>query len=279
MSKFLLIIISTFLCSVANELYFIYDNCNDFTSKPVNDELIVQKLVSSLPYTFSEKTKNLLLDSKFGNFYYFNINSITSGIIYIGKPDIEEILNVIWIKNNNENEYTFISDFYGKIKCSLKDSDSNIQFIVSSDWCCGADVGTIQIYKYFDENTKKIFRCFQRIKIPYNLNFPENLITPLRFIIQNEKYKLRASPEINNLPDSSDLERYGVIEGNTLASIEKNSTGTAYAESIDSTGRKWWFVILDKNTNISDSWLSGWGKKSDLYCGWLSSRFTTVISR
>ena len=61
--------------------------------------------------------------------------------------------------------------------------------------------------------------------------------------------------------------------------LPEGTKGTAYGNSFDNTGREWWYVLIEPNTNV---------KKNKLYLndldfptsivGWLSSRYVLKIS-
>jgi len=93
---------------------------------------------------------------------------------------------------------------------------------------------------------------------------------PIKFKIQNSDYKLRFAPEI----DDSTNYNISNSKGNTVAFLDKEMNGTAYASKVDKTGRIWWYVEMMPNSAIRSDLLSNeYNSQSNHIIGWLSSRF------
>jgi hypothetical protein len=101
---------------------------------------------------------------------------------------------------------------------------------------------------------------------------PEALLDePIHFETLNVKYFLRISPEIRDEPYNDFLER----NGNQVAQLSKGTRGKALAESIDPTGRVWWFVEIDRNEGLSSSILASGDfllTEEPKIVGWIRSR-------
>lgn len=90
-----------------------------------------------------------------------------------------------------------------------------------------------------------------------------NLRIPIKII--NDKYRMRATPFID--PTSA----------NVICELATSDTGTVLAESIDDTGRKWWFVLMNNNISKDKSYFhfdsNSEAVKNMRLFGWISSSF------
>ncbi len=141
---------------------------------------------------------------------------------------------------------------------------------VSEMGCCGSDVDWTNLYKLENNGFKQIHHIkeFWTIKPPVN-----KLNSVTSFEITRTPYYLRSSPIIMNKADSSDIDRYGVIEGNILKKLSSGDRGYAVAHSIDDTGRIWWYVVITNHKKSDYDIVGGWGNELDPIAGWISSRF------
>jgi len=100
---------------------------------------------------------------------------------------------------------------------------------------------------------------------------------PIKFEVLNDKYNIRFSPMID---DAMEVGYCGMeVKGNSLGKLKLGSIGYALAESIDSTGRVWWFVAIEPTSEIYESIYYDDAISPDTYkLGWISSRFVKEIS-
>jgi hypothetical protein len=99
---------------------------------------------------------------------------------------------------------------------------------------------------------------------------------PIKFEVLNNKYNIRFSPVIDN---TTEVGYCGMeITGNSLGKLKSGSVGYALAESVDSTGRVWWFVAIDPTSEIYESIYYNDTIIPNTYkLGWISSRFVKMI--
>lgn len=149
--------------------------------------------------------------------------------------------------------------------------------VFSSDWgCCSAIYLINSIYNVkYDVKNKPIFtKIYQSIEISDKLIKPKNYFSdPINFKIDNEGYKLRLAPAIDDTTEYHWLE----ITGNTFAFLKQGTRGTALASRTDKTGRIWWYVAIDLNDNVQDCILRTTDEFPTKVIGWLSSRYVTKI--
>ncbi|NME71663.1 hypothetical protein [Flammeovirga aprica] len=85
---------------------------------------------------------------------------------------------------------------------------------------------------------------------------PDKLTLDQKFIVLNDRYNLRDSPQIN--------------EENITDTYNEGNTGLAVASKIDDTGREWWFVIMDCRYGCREHDVK-------YHAGWMSSRYLEKI--
>jgi hypothetical protein len=104
---------------------------------------------------------------------------------------------------------------------------------------------------------------FKGVSLPYS--------PPIRkkIVINRAGCSLRAQPIVNNMPDSSKMERYGVLRGNAIVELEKGMSASATATFKDRTKREWLFLVLDNPTNAYHNLYKGYKKEDRSICGWI----------
>jgi hypothetical protein len=98
----------------------------------------------------------------------------------------------------------------------------------------------------------------------------------IKFEVLNDNYNIRFAPVID---DTTEVWYCGEPQnGNSMGKIKSGSIGYALAEKVDSSGRVWWFVALEPDSEIIDSLYYDNDIRSDSYrLGWISSRFVKMI--
>jgi hypothetical protein len=195
-----------------------------------------------------------------------------------GQPDIiysvhycsEEMITWIWIKQNNT--YKFSKAYFGTIIRLFKSQNKDYSLLIRTGYCCAGIVGYYKLYIPFDTD---IYRAIEKRDINIcefiQTQFPNEKITPKKFITLNDKAPLRISHEINNSLDSlrSEFEAQAVY-GNIVAEYVRGSSGKIIAEYSSNPGEHWYFVLMD-NTN-----LIGYNRFYKAYntykCGWINSK-------
>jgi hypothetical protein len=94
--------------------------------------------------------------------------------------------------------------------------------------------------------------------------------TPIRFKTINNDYALRFSPEITDKRPDFDFDS---TKGNIITLFPKGATGIAWAHKKDATGRDWWLVEMEPQSNLSYNLYYDEDDKPTWYYGWMSSRF------
>ena len=107
------------------------------------------------------------------------------------------------------------------------------------------------------------------------MEFPKNLTLNVKFKVVNDKYTLRATPEIKNeFPISDYYEK-----GNLICELTKGDIGYAIASKTDETGRIWWFCIVESNIEKDDTFYHiRKNHSNEKWFGWISSRFVETIN-
>jgi len=198
-----------------------------------------------------------------------------SELIYCGWNGNEGEMVIIY--KNDKGKFRETQRFYGAIFEIRKNETNQIRFIVAEFSCCG---GYVDHVVTFDYSTKKqLFEVVNSIaKIDLTI-LPTDWIDPIKFEIRNTPYFLRYSPEIKKGPKDGEYD-FDAIQGQNISAIyNSGDTGTVYAKSTDSTGRVWWFVIMDRNPEKGKSLYTEGSNKFNKFkpIGWISSRFLDII--
>ena len=97
--------------------------------------------------------------------------------------------------------------------------------------------------------------------------------SPIKFIVENDKYYLRVTPEVNNTESFFPREK----EGNDYKIFIKGDKGVAYGEHTDATGRVWWYVRMNPKEEYEDNTINVRVEEGFIlkpaYIGWMSSRY------
>lgn len=122
------------------------------------------------------------------------------------------------------------------------------------------------------------FKFFKKSVLNYDkVVLPEKKKFFIPFIVENEKYRLRASPEII---DGKMDHPYNL--GNVIAEFTTGDKGYALTDSVDNTGRVWWFVMMENNIDKDIKEFLHIDKNQEEQTkmstfGWISSRYVKVI--
>lgn len=201
-------------------------------------------------------------------------NDNLSDIIYSGPSAGEGNIVTFFIKNRSGYQSVFTL-MQGIVKIEWK--NNMMDKIYSHDWgCCADQTLTNHVYQVNYSNTiPKLEKIWESVELEEFTTKPKNYWdSPKRFEITNEIYKLRGQPYIDNETENSNIE----ITGNTIGILEKGFKGTAYASSVDETGRIWWYVTIDSNYQTQDSYTNYSYKDYKPYLvGWISSRYISEI--
>ncbi len=198
------------------------------------------------------------------HFYLSDIdNDNKSELIYYGLISAEGKWSIIW-KTDHQNYHLF-GELFGKITGR---SDS-LYISTVGPGCCGSDCDYANLYSILEDAIDFLRSAviFDGVKIPDSLPIKKNIV------INNTGNSLRAQPIINDKPDSTDMERYGVLRGNTIVELGKGTVASATATYKDNTGRVWWFLVLDNPTEAKYNVFKGYKKEKRRICGWINTTY------
>lgn len=193
-------------------------------------------------------------------------------VVFDGPSGGEPNIVYFFIQTNSGFEQVF-QDMQGIAKVTWK--GQLLEQVITSDWgCCAAIHLTYTVYnvKYNNQNKPVFSKAFRSIEVSDELTKPKEYFSnPFQFTVNNEGYKLRLNPAINDTTAYHWLE----ITGNTFATLKAGTVGTALAERTDETGRIWWYVTIDFDSNVQNCILRTPDEFPTKVIGWLSSRFVT----
>lgn len=182
-----------------------------------------------------------------------------------GEPDCVKILI------NKNGDYKEVFKTFQKI--------TNVQFknnILSSisihdPGCCAAYIEFDEDYTFDVKRDKLTYTLTNRTALLYPTEEPKDkFATPINFEVLNDKYFLRLTPKIDTV-DQDFAE--DTQPDNVIAEFKKGTTGTAYAERTDDTGRVWWFVETDSRYKPARSLFYDIDEKPTRLKGWMSSNY------
>jgi hypothetical protein len=211
------------------------------------------------------------------SFFHFDLSGDDlKDIIYESNFGAEEKHVIIWI--NRGDGYYFSSFLSGSLsKVGRYSQSESYYLIIKSGFCCLSELGNVTQVLPVEIGNKIQYTTINNYKYFVGLEVPDSLSFPIEFEIQNEKYKLRLSPKIDNEPDTRSRYFDHADEGlgNIIAEFDSGSKGTAIAQKKGEGNRIWWFVIMDLNSKTSYSLF--WDDENSYKMGWMSSRYLRII--
>ncbi|WP_340153375.1 hypothetical protein [uncultured Marivirga sp.] len=193
-------------------------------------------------------------------------------VVFDGPSGGEPNIVYFFIQTNSGFEQVF-EVMQGISKVTWK--DELLSQVITSDWGCCASIHlthTIYNVNYDNQNRPVFTKAFQSIEVRDELTKPkEYLSDPIRFTVNNQGYKLRLEPAINDTTEYHWLD----ITGNTFANLKAGTVGTALAEQTDETGRIWWYVAINFDTNVQNCILNTTDEFPTKVISWISSRYVT----
>ncbi len=209
----------------------------------------------------------------------FNADGLPD-IIYSGRVGEESNAIIFLINNNGIYEEAFSGR--GELVALEQISDwLPFRFRVLNYACCSDLRNFIEDYVPVVKNGKLSYLLSNRILIDVRTKPPVDFFsTPRFFKIENQNCSLRNGPVIDDKVYESE---FGKAKGNVIASYSSGSIGKAIASKEDSTGKVWWFVIMDSSNNIKWELFSHHRGSNSIekakLSGWMSSRFLHILSK
>ena len=223
---------------------------------------------------FGEFKENELVTDRNFHFVHINEDELVD-IIYYGFAGTESN-RTIFLKNTG-NSFKILIDLFGEIVTLEKDPNTkSLLFHVVNYPCCAGYTNHAEKYSYYYKTNKLLLD--RKIAFIKGTEFPEKKTIKKNFETINELYRLRTNPVVNNnVNDKYSTPHEGV--GNIIAEFEKGTKGTALAESVDETGRVWWFVIILKYSKTKSSVFHDGDNTEESYefVGWMSSRYVKEL--
>jgi hypothetical protein len=200
-------------------------------------------------------------------------------LIYYGLISAEGKWSIIW-KIDHQNYYLF-GELFGGITGV---SDSSYLATIGSG-CLGSDFDYANLYRIMEDGVDFLQSTviFNRVKslnslylrsamISNGVKIPDSLPIKKNILINKTGYWLRAQPCINDKPDSTDMQRYGILRGNTIVELNKATVASVTAMHKDNNGTIWWFLVLDNPQEAKYNVYQGYKKEKRRICGWISTK-------
>ncbi len=205
----------------------------------------------------------------------FNLDGLLD-LIYYGNPGGAESTFVYFMINKGDYFEVIFTSAGTIISLSNYDGFNSLGMTVYNYGCCAGIVDHLYTIVPISNGYNFYYQVQTDIAICNVIKMPSNFLDkPIRFETVNDKYSLRATPEINTEHESYSESS----KGNIMVTYPKNSSGVAIAKSKDDTGRVWWFVVMSENNRILESKLySGYHDLEKFkIVGWMSSRYVESL--
>jgi hypothetical protein len=197
---------------------------------------------------------------KVNHFYRSDIdNDKKDELLYYGIINAEGYWTILW--KADLQGYRLFGELFGEIT-GISDSS---YLSTGAPGCCGSDYSFANLYRICDDGID-----FQRCTMIFNrVRLPDSPPVKKRIRINNEGYALRSQPIIDDKPDSSNMARHGVLNGNTIVQLNKGTAAWITATYADAAGSLWWFLILDNPAEANYNVYKGYKKEKRQICGWI----------
>jgi hypothetical protein len=213
------------------------------------------------------------------HFYLSDIdNDHQNELIYYGLISAEEKWSIIW-KIGHHDHYLF-AELFGRIT-GISDS---LYIATMGPGSRGSDFEYANLYRIVEDEIdfQQCVVIFKRVKnrnsvllrsagIADGVKIPDSLPIRKNIVLDKSGYNLRTQPIIDDTPDSTDRERYGVLRGNTIVELGKGTVASVTAMYTDTTGNVWWFLVLDNPLDANYNVYKDFKKDKQKICGWISS--------
>ena len=265
------------------DLFFPLKNEFDWSKVEKENKKLKTKLIKDLPdefeyYRQNEEYMPTLSDLE-NDLHIMDFNGDGfDDIVFDGQSGGEA--NEISIFINTGQSFTKIFTEYQKIHKIVFENGKVIKLYIQNGRCCCEYLLTNKIYNVdYSENLPKINLITQMQYLDNNIEeYPSHYFDkPVKFRVLNNKYNIRFSPVID---DTTEVWYCGEPQkGNSLGKIKSGSIGYALAESVDATGRIWWYVAITPDSKIYEPVYYDEKISPNTYkLVWISSRFVEVIN-
>ena len=247
---------------------------------------IVDKFIKDNPYEFHPYRQKgpdasfYNLDSLRNALHFLDLNGDGKlDVVFFGLSGSEAQMVELFINTGQTYKNVFATQ-QGIVKMDWQDNRLTKLYI--DDWgCCDDYLVFHKIYEVrYDSKLMPAFKqIYQSVSVEryHNGVIPDSLLEkPFRFEIENEGYKIRCAPKIeDSSPRPWDDADTG--NGNSIGRLEKGATGTAIARKVDATGREWLYVEMDEQYLPKNDIIYVENKFPTRLVGWVSGRFIKEI--
>ena len=151
-----------------------------------------------------------------------------------------------------------------------------VAFALRADGCCADPHYEITAYFPRVARDELAFEPGASVAATSETTLPDEYFgTPRPFLVEQDHYRLRTRPEVDDSTEGALMEGEG-RRGNVQATFARGSRGVALAARRDSSGRPWWFVIM-RSPPVGAQPPVG-GRPPRWHAGWMSARFLQVDS-
>ena len=169
---------------------------------------------------------------------------------------------------NKEDTFLLVFEDMQSITSIKQHKGKVIKFSVDDPGCCGALLLFEKDYTIDYKNDTFIINKVRQSVLFHDTQKPSQFFDqPEEFYIGKDTLYLRNSPASINEPFDSFLEQYG----NIIATYRKGDRGRAIASHIDTSGKKWLFVIMFPESEPLQSIFHNINEFPTFTKGWINS--------
>jgi hypothetical protein len=202
------------------------------------------------------------------HFYSSDIdNDKKNELIYFGLVRADGYWTIIWKPDGPT--YQLIGELYGRIN-GISDSlyISTLAIATFTPQSRTVDLSYAYLYRKIEDS----FDFLRSVAIFKGMTLPDCTPTRKKIVIQNSDCFLRAHPVINDAPDSSAMDRFGILRGNAIVELDSGAAALATAIFKDRAKNEWWFLILDNPPNSNYNVFKDYRKENQGVCGWMDGK-------
>ena len=243
----------------------------DLTTLEGNSGIEKQAMMAKLKvdYGYISQSDNWTEEhSKYFHFLDLDVDGDLD-VIYDGWSGGEPVC--IRIHLNIEGHFKQVFEAYQSITKIEFNKEGLSEIAINDPGCCTAYINFDEVWTVSAAKDSLNFKLKRRVAVIAGNTAPDNLFkTSKRFTVDQSKYYLRLHPKI----DTVDVWHDGFpFQDNIIAEYTKGAAGTALGQTIDSTGRIWWYVEMDADADPISSEFYDIENNPTLLTGWMSSRY------
>lgn len=251
------------------------------TVQEIDDIVLKDRLVRQMPMEFDAYLGDWVVGRSIADLmddlHVLDINGDGQGdIIFDGESGGEPLAIKVFL--NRVDRFEMVLSTQQDIVQLLFQNGRLDKILIKDAGCCAETLHWYQVFRFVHDGPDVRVTSETAIRGCEQMVWPEKRFNePVPFKVLNHGYNLRLSPE----PDDAGEFHHGgeFTIGNVIAKLPQGATGVALGNTIDDTGREWWFVAIRPGQPLIDGIYYEVEGAGDHKLGWVSSRFVEVLEQ